>query len=156
MKEDLLLRRYESGDGDRIRELHEKALWDAGAYVENATEFETDLDAIPETYFDGGESLVGLLDGTIIAMGGIRSVDKTTAELERMRVDPTHQQRGYGERILLTLEIAAREQGFERIVLDTTDRQTAAKALYRKHGYEETTREPFREFEMVFVEKRLE
>lgn len=73
-----------------------------------------------------------------------------------MRVDPTHQQRGYGERILLTLETAVREQGFERIVLDTMNRQTGAKAFYRKHGYGETTREPFREFEMVFFEKRLE
>jgi ribosomal protein S18 acetylase RimI-like enzyme len=73
-----------------------------------------------------------------------------------MCVDTTYQRQGYGERIFLALETAAREQGFERIVLDTTDRQTAAKTFYRKHGCEETTREQFHEFEVVRFEKRLE
>lgn len=59
MSDDLRLRRYESGDDDRIRELHEKALRGAGAYVENVAEFETDLDAIPETYLTEESSSSG-------------------------------------------------------------------------------------------------
>jgi hypothetical protein len=82
MTDDLRLRCYKPDDIDRVWELHERVLHEVDAYAEDAAEFGTDLDSIPETYLNGGEFLVGLLNGTIVAMGGIRPVDETTAELK--------------------------------------------------------------------------
>lgn len=155
MSEDLRLRRYQLADYDRVIELHERALQDVGAYAENAGSFERDLETIPETYLHGGEFLVGVAGGHVVAMGGLRPVEEATAECKRFRVDPDHQRQGYGEKILRTLEESARDE-FERIILDTTARQIAAQALFRKLGYSELRREQWDEFEMVFFEKQLD
>ena len=40
----------------------------------------------------------------IVAMGALRPLDGRTAELKRMRVLPEYQRRGYGQRILDSLE----------------------------------------------------
>jgi len=72
-----------------------------------------------------------------------------------MRVDPDHQRQGYGSTILTELETRGVDLGFERFVLDTTPRQTAAMALYESFGYEEIRREATPADEMVFYEKFL-
>lgn len=74
-----------------------------------------------------------------------------------MRVDPNHQRRGYGERILVALEDRAKEREFERIFLDTNEHLTAARKLYEKHGYEESHREtrPATGVEFIYCRKDL-
>lgn len=63
-----------------------------------------------------------------------------TAELKRMRVDPARQRRGYGRRTYRELERRARDRGFERVVLDTTPDQPAARGLYESEGFERIRR----------------
>lgn len=165
---DLDLRRYEPTDRERVLELHEEALRATGEYIEDVpAEVEADLHDIEGGYLlPGGEFLVGEMAGTIVAMGGFRPVERSwlrevdddrTAELKRMRVDPVHQRRGYGERVLQTLEERAREQGFKRMWLDTAPELTAARRLYEKHGYEQTGRREFRDgaVAVVLYEKML-
>ncbi|WP_267641175.1 GNAT family N-acetyltransferase [Haloarchaeobius amylolyticus] len=149
----LELRRYQPADQDRVRELHEAAMREVGAYVADAPD--TDLETIPETYLAEGTFLVGEVDGRIVAMGALRpatgyitefvdDLPETTAVLKRMRVDPAHQRQGYGSRLLAALEDRARELGFTELVLDTTPTQVAAKRLYESHGYEQVQREQVR------------
>ncbi|WP_226041802.1 GNAT family N-acetyltransferase [Natrinema sp. DC36] len=156
------IRRYRPEDGEQVRELHETAMRDAGAYVDTVSD--TDLERVFETYVDGdGEFLVGDLDGSVVAMGGFRPVGETdyiaeivpdlmdgAVELTRMRVDPDYQRRGYGRRIYEELERRARSQGATRIVLDTMAKQTAARRLYEAQGFEEVHRERIEAFDDPF------
>lgn len=142
---------------------------DAGAYVDDVPE--PDLDDVEASYLDeGGEFLVGEVDGRIVAMGAFRPATgylaefledppAATAELKRMRVDPDHQRRGYGRRVYEGLERRARDRGFTDLALDVTPDQTGARRLYEAMGFEAVRRESVRpndeRFELLFYRKRL-
>lgn len=166
----LSVRRYQPGDEQRVKELHEAAMRDVDAYVEGVPD--NDLDDVEGVYLDGcGEFLVGTLDGRIVAMGAIRpvgervaavfeSLARPAAELTRMRVDPGHQRRGFGERIYDELEGRARERGYRELVLDTQAHQAGARQFYEAKGFEEERRvevEAFGEtLDTVFCRKPLD
>ncbi|MDQ4048226.1 MAG: GNAT family N-acetyltransferase [Actinomycetota bacterium] len=149
------LRRYRDEDREAVWHLHNLALEHAGAHGGSGP-WDDDLNAIAETYLErGGEFLVGLEGRQIVAMGALRRCDADCAELKRMRVHPAVQRRGLGRHLLHRLEERALELGYRRLVLDTTVRQQAAQALYRKEGYQETGRRRAGAFELIFFEKQV-
>lgn len=167
MATDLSLRRYRPAADARVREVHEAALRDAGAYVEGVPE--PDLEDVVGSYLEiGGEFLVGEVDGRVVATGAFRPADGPVtehldvsdgaAELKRMRVDQAHHRRGYGRRIYDELERRARERGFGTLVLDTMPELTAARRLYESEGFRAVHRERFEqageEFELLYYGKR--
>lgn len=158
MGEDLTVRQYRPADAERVWDVHELALRASPLeFVEDAPADE-DLTEISERYLDpGGEFLVGLTGDEIVAIGGFQPREDDTAEIRRIRVHPEYQRRGYGEQLVVELEERARESGFDRIVLDTNGRLTAAQKLYEKRGYEETRRETHPELgdEFVYYQKEL-
>ena len=114
-----------------------------------------DLHRVEETYLDsGGEFLVAVAEGEIVAMGGL-TVEGDQGELLRMRVDPDHQQEGLGSRLVARLEEVARERGVTRLVAETAIRQQAATKFYPAHGFEEQSRRSFEDYELIEFEKRL-
>jgi len=164
----LTIRRAAPGDTPRLQELNEVALRGVDAYAEEAAE--GDLDDLESAYFDaGGAFLIGERDGEIAAMGAIKPVGPDTwmadrlvdpgggftAEITRMRVDPDHQRRGYGSRLLEALESRARDLGFEALTLDTTARQEGARALYESYGYRRLESFEWREYEVLIYRKEL-
>ncbi len=163
----LTIRTFEPSDVSRILDLHENAMRDIGAYVEGVPE--EDLNAIESTYLQNGAFLIGEYDGEIVAMGGIRPVeghltemleefDEQTAELKRLRVDPSVQGKGFGQKILNELEQCAQKRGFSEIALDTTNKQPRARQLFESSGYEleiKTDVEAFSEPMTVFVYEKL-
>jgi GNAT superfamily N-acetyltransferase len=152
---ELQIRRFEPGDARPVRRLHDVALTEAGAHFGRGV-WDQDLDAIPAMYLDdGGEFLVGLSDGRLVAMGALRHVTNTVGEVKRMRVDPAFQRRGYARLILAGLEHRARELGYRELRLDTTIRQTAAQRLYASAGYREVGRGQLAGVEVVYFAKSL-
>ena len=151
----MVLRRYRDEDREAVRQLHDLALEHAGAHGGSGP-WDDDLDAIGETYRErGGEFLVGVDGQQIVAMGALRRCDTDRAELKRMRVHPCVQRRGFGRRLLHSLEERALELGYRTLVLDTTVQQQAARALYLNEGYREKGRGHAGSFELVFFEKQL-
>ena len=151
----LVIRRYKQDDHDAVWELHNIALWKVGAHAGNGP-WDDDLHKIEEVYLDnGGEFLVGLLAGRILAMGAIRRVTGEKAEVKRMRVHPDYQRRGLGQQILTALEARAREIGYRTLVLDTAVVQTAAQQLYLKNGFREIGRTVLAGFDAILFEKQL-
>src|SRR5262245_10716394 len=136
--EELALRRYERRDFDRVVELHLLGIRQVGANPGRGA-WDSDLathEALVATYLDTrGDFVVGERDGTIVAIGGIRPFDDTRAEMKRVRVDPDHQRRGFGEAIVGRLEHCARELGYAAMHLDTTTLQQPAIKMYEKLGY---------------------
>ncbi|WP_016701259.1 GNAT family N-acetyltransferase, partial [Actinoalloteichus spitiensis] len=78
-----------------------------------------------------------------VACGGWRRVAEAEdgvgpgdAELKRMFVLPSARGRGLARSLLVYLEVAARDAGYRRMVLETGTEQPEAMALYRSEGYE--------------------
>jgi GNAT superfamily N-acetyltransferase len=151
----LELRRFDDADADAVRELHDLALADAAAHLGSGP-WDDDVRSIRGAYLqDGGEFLVGWLDGRLVAMGGLRHVTAAVAEIKRMRVHPRFQRRGFGRAVLARLEDCARQLGYSKLRLDTTVVQVAAQALYTGEGYCEVGRGQLAGVEVIYYEKRL-
>lgn len=74
-------------------------------------------------------------DGTAIGCGGLRQLDAEHAEVKRMFVAPTRRGTGVSTAILGELERIGRERGWNRLVLETGDRQPDAIRFYRREGF---------------------
>lgn len=76
---------------------------------------------------DGSEVPVGC--------GGLRTLDRSHGEIKRMYVIPDRRGTGISTRMLTALEDEARALGWDRVVLETGDRQPDAMRLYEREGY---------------------
>ncbi len=133
----LLVRCYRDDDHDAVWELHNLALDSVGTHGGNGP-WDDDLHLIPSVYIDAaGEFLVGLVEGDIVAIGGLRQSGPGQGEIKRMRVHPRFQRRGFGREILLRLENRARELGYETASSrhdSRPDRGPGALQTPRLHG----------------------
>lgn len=147
-------RRYKPADREAVWNLHNEALHDVGAHLGNGR-WDSDLDAIESVYLeDGGEFLVGVLKGEVVAMGALRRDSEGRALITRMRVAPNLQGRGIGQKLLDALHRRAAELGHRTLRLDTTVQQTAAQRLYERNGYRETGRGTVGPFECLYYERK--
>lgn len=104
---------------------------------------------VDPTEFDEpqGRFLLGLVDGSPVAMGGWRlrpeldaAIGGRCAEVKRMFVSPALRRQGLARRLLVALEDSARTAGVEVLALETGTMQPEAIALYEAQGYEPTIR----------------
>jgi ribosomal protein S18 acetylase RimI-like enzyme len=151
----LELRRYEEPDAATVWRLHEDGLRQMNAHAGHGP-WDDDLRSVRASYLDaGGEFLVGVIDGEVVAMGALRRVSAAVAEIKRMRVDVRFQRRGFGRTILRRLEQRAAELGYRTLRLDTTVSQVPAQQLYRTSGYREVGRCQLAGQEMLLFERQL-
>lgn len=139
------IRRFQPGDGERVRELNDSAMATTPEYTPDVPD--TDLRDVHSNYLDStGEFLVGVVDGSIVGMGALTppkewktefsTLDEETIELTRMRVDPGWHGQGVGSRIYHELEHRARHEGYEHIVLDTGVENDVARGFYEDLGFQ--------------------
>ena len=97
----------------------------------------TEMARTAEHEFDPPSGLfVVVMDGDVTASGGgFRRHDATTCEVKRMWTHPDYRRRGLARRVLATLEEAAAEMGYARLILETGPRQPEAAAMYAARGY---------------------
>jgi putative acetyltransferase len=74
-------------------------------------------------------------DGTPMGCAGLRPLDDTHGEIKRMFVHPAHRGSGVSRALLEQLENAAREAGWQRIVLETGLLQPDAMGFYAREGF---------------------
>jgi len=80
-------------------------------------------------------ALVLYEDEVAVACGAFRVLSEDTVELKRMYVVSAHRRKNFASLILTTLECAAKEKGFQYVVLETGLNQPEAIAFYAKHGF---------------------
>jgi GNAT superfamily N-acetyltransferase len=149
----LHIRRYEPGDKRAVRRLHDDALNEVGAHLGTGP-WDEDLDDIEGVYLgSGGEFLVGILEGDVVAMGAIKRDSPDVAEVRRMRVRSDLQGRGYGQAMLDALHRRAAGLGYSTLHLDTTVQQRVARRLYLKNGYREVGRGSIGPFDCIYYER---
>jgi GNAT superfamily N-acetyltransferase len=150
----LALREATNADRERLVSLHRRAITSAGS----------DPDDVPGNHLadvegtfhdDGGTFLVLGSDDRVVAMGGAKRVDQRTVELVRIGVTPERHREGFGSRVVTELEVFARDAGYERVMLETTERQVSARRLYGARGYAETGRRQVDEYTLVGFAKGL-
>lgn len=100
----------------------------------------------------GGDMLVGLDGGRIVAIGGLAPHDEAHVELCKLHVDETMQGRGLGRLMTERLITLARQRGFAEVILHVTTTQKAAIGLYHSIGFEPVKQEVF---ETTIFEERV-
>jgi GNAT superfamily N-acetyltransferase len=74
-------------------------------------------------------------DGVPVGCGGLRAIDGSHGEIKRMYVAPAARGTGVATAILRRLEDEARAFGWERLVLETGERQPDAMRFYEREGF---------------------
>ncbi len=76
--------------------------------------------------------------------------------VENVAIAPAWQRQGLGRLLLHHAETEARARGDREMGLLTTERYVDNIAMYKRYGYRETHREPFKGTDLVYFRKRLE
>jgi GNAT superfamily N-acetyltransferase len=100
--------------------------------------FEQELATLPGKYVPpDGRLFLACCDGKPIGCVAVRRFDAESGELKRLYVQPDHRGHGIARALGAAAIDAARATGYRRLVLDTLDRMTAARALYAAAGFRE-------------------
>lgn len=103
----------------------------------------SDLATIEETYVaPGGNFWVATVDEAgedrVVGMVALLRKSEAEGEIKRVSVDVDYHRRGVGRRLMTHLESWARDNGVERLVLETgiKSNQSQTMGFYRSLGYE--------------------
>lgn len=102
-----------------------------------------------------GSWVVAYRDERPVGCAGVKRLDAATGEVKRVYLRPEARGLGLGRALMEALEADARTLGFERIRLDTGDRQPEALGLFRSLGYREIDDYNGNPFASHWMEKRL-
>lgn len=136
MTDAVTIRAYEPSDYEHVWALHREGVMETTPqYLDLDPKYEDDLRNIEPGYLTLGSNLwVAEADG-LVGMIGIQRVDAGTGRVRRTRVTAAWRRRGLARQLLDTAERFCREQGYTRMILDTTETQTAAHHLYERAGF---------------------
>jgi len=139
-REGLLLRPYEHKDQKAVRTLFKRVNRDlAPAHMKQAFEayvelsLKEEIDIIPQYYnAERGRSFRVAVKGTsVCGFFGLEPTGDSTIELRRMYVDPSYRRRGVARWMLDQAERISRQEGWTKMVLSTSELQSAAVMFYR-------------------------
>ena len=98
--------------------------------------YNLDLNNIVQTYdIDGGIFLIGKLGDETVCTGAFTKEDSVTCQIKRVPVKKNYRRNGFAKSIVLELERHAKDMGYKRIVLETTNTWASAIEFYIKNGY---------------------
>ncbi|WP_192245247.1 GNAT family N-acetyltransferase [Mesorhizobium silamurunense] len=73
--------------------------------------------------------------GLAVGCGALKRHDEVTGEVKRMYTRPSHRGQKIGAQIVERVEALARQEGLQRLVLETGDRHPAAWTVYERAGF---------------------
>lgn len=102
---------------------------------------DADLEDIGTSYRQGRFWVIDD-DGSVVGSCALYPVRDGVVELRKMYVDRRLRGQGWGRRLLETALAAAREDGHERVELETASVLKEAIAMYGQYGFHRVAREP--------------
>jgi len=133
------IRTIEPVDNKILAEIVRNTLAEFGAnhpgtvYFDPTTDHLFELFQTPESRY-----FVAEIDGRVVGGGGIfpsKGLPRDTCELVKMYLVPEARGRGIGKHIILKCLEAARQQGFQRVYLETMPELETAIGVYEKFGF---------------------
>ena len=97
-------------------------------------------DDVADFVAPGGVFLLVYRGDEVVGCGGVRTMEPSVGELNRMWIRSDSRGKGVGDRLLTELIAQSRALGHETLRLDTNAALTQALAMYRKHGFEPVDR----------------
>lgn len=89
-----------------------------------------------DEYDDSATHLIARNDDRVVGTARLRSLDDTTAKVERVAVKQACRGQGLGQRLMAHAERIAAERAADTVVLHS---QTSVEAFYQNLGYETTS-----------------
>ena len=101
--------------------------------------FDQEVDGLPGNYAPPlGRLLLAIVDDQVAGCIALRPFGDDDCEMKRLYVRPEFRGQGLGKRLVTTLIDAARQVGYERMLLDTLPgKMDEAIALYRSLSFRE-------------------
>jgi len=97
---------------------------------------EAELASLPGIYVPpAGRLLVARVDGQAAGSIALKPVDAATGELKRLYVRPSFRGLALGRQLVAEIVRAARQAGYQRLILDSHATMAHAHALYRAAGF---------------------
>jgi len=135
---ELRIRSYRPDDQPTVLRLFEEGLL-AGQVRANDTG--ADLDLVEQAYFDSDRHhfWVAEIAGKIAGMIGVNADDEHTAEIRRLRVEPSFANPGeIAARLISTAVEHCRVHSYLKVRLDTSFEKDAAVDLFDRVGFQHT------------------
>ncbi len=122
-------------DIDGVRQLWAQ-YWDEHREDLGAQDLATEARALPAGYeAPDGALMVARIGDEAVGTVGLQRFDATTADMRRMYVPQEFRGQGIGEALVDAVIAKARSMGFQRIILDVMESQSAARHIYTKAGF---------------------
>jgi GNAT superfamily N-acetyltransferase len=102
-----------------------------------------------------GRFVVGYVDDSPVACGGIKRLDGRVGEIKRLYVHPDRRRHGLARKLLDRLEAVAAMEGCEVVRLDTGGQQPHAMRLFETAGYRQIADYNGNPFAAYWFEKAL-
>jgi GNAT superfamily N-acetyltransferase len=116
--------------------LHREGVLDEGGNPKVDPKYDADLTRLEEVYLgEGANFWVVAAPESLVGMAAISRVDAATGRLRRMRVTAAWRRKGVARALLDEAISFCRACGYERLILDTTEHQTAAQRMYENAGF---------------------
>ena len=99
--------------------------------------YNLDLISIIQSYNGKGEVfLVGLHNNELLCTGALIKERSNVGRIQRMSVKQTYRRAGLAKLMIQALEIRAREEGYNQVVLETNNSWHSAIEFYKNRGYQ--------------------
>jgi ribosomal protein S18 acetylase RimI-like enzyme len=153
----LKIRRYQPQDNKAVKELNLAGIMqmNPSGELREIPKIDSDLDNIEEVYLKGGDFIIGLQDGEIVAMGAFKKRTSKCAEFKRLRIRPDCQRKGYATMIMRKLMELAAEKGYTKGFLDTLTTNFKAQRLFEKLGFVKSGRDKRGPFDLYLYSRKL-
>lgn len=133
----LEVRTFTAEDQQAVMRLYDQGLLE-GQIAPNDTG--ADIDNLLEAYFDlpRHHFWVAALGHDVVGMIGVGSDEEHTAEVRRLRVEPSHQASPVADRLIETALNHCKSNGYLKIRLDTRYEKTTAVNHFDRVGFQHT------------------
>ena len=134
----MLVRPVQPGDVNAVVDLVSTTLSEFGIVFGEGASTDAQLAQLPHSYTDeGGAFFVALDEGALIGTAGVTPIPPRTDrfELRKMYLRPEARGKGAGQQLFAACLAFVRAHHGRQIVLDTTEKMTAAIAFYERNGF---------------------
>jgi putative acetyltransferase len=132
------IREVKSSDVEAVVALVRTTLNEFGIAFGEGAETDAQLSHLPESYTaHGGAFFIAEENGLLVGTAGIAALPDQPGvfELRKMYLAPSTRGKGVGQQLFDACRRFVTSAGAHRVVLDTTEKMTAAIAFYERNGF---------------------